>query len=90
MKPKLKPKKQPAKKSYIVSGKKERFSLECRGNGRYNIVAFGSRVFVGPMSLKAIKANPQTKTMNLSLGDALVTKEELERLMEDMLADQNK
>ena len=37
------------------------------------------------VQIKAIKASPQTKTMNLSLEDALVTKDELERLMEDKL-----
>lgn len=48
---------------------------------KFQIVAFGSLVSIGPMALKALKADPGMKTRGLSLEDAQVNKDELEKLM---------
>lgn len=91
MKPKPKPKPKTSKAARAVEllrsplRKREHFSLDSQKNGKFRIVAFGSRVYIGPMSLKAIKASPDLKTYDLSLEDAIVAKEELEVLMEEKL-----
>lgn len=59
--------------------------MDSQRNGKFRIVAFGSRVHIGPMSLKAIKASSDTRTHDLTLEDAIVIKEELEELMEEKL-----
>lgn len=68
----------------------ERFSIDLQPGGKYRIVSFGSRVYIGPMSLKAIGADPKMKTFNLSLEDCLIAKEELEALMDLKLKEQGK
>lgn len=53
---------------------------------KFQIVAFGSLVSIGPMALKALKAGPGMRTRGLSLEDAQINKDELEKLMAENMA----